>query len=497
VRKAGLYLRISKDLTGEGMAVDRQRTDGTRLLTGRGWELYREYVDNDVSASGRRKRPAFEEMLRDIVAGKISVVVSLSLDRLTRNRRDQLRLVETCQRHGILVALVRGSDIDMSSAVGRAMADMMAVWARMEIEQKSERHISQIAQAAEQGRIVGGRRAFGYTPDGKHLDPDEAPLVREMYDLWLTGSPLASIRRWLQQQGSTTPRGNPWHNQSVREVLANPRNAALRGMRDRVHPGTDNHTRSQWHRIIGPAQWPAIVSEEVWRATMARILDPRRPGSHHGVYSSKHLLTGIAVCGVCEAAGMQDVRMVAGRRDGAALLRCPSYAHLGRRSSYIEAWVENAVIDRFLSEEGRQLLAAATHATSEESPVDLDELRSLSIKLRARLRTLSMMLSDGEIDREEYRFSRDRVQAQMGELDAQIGAAGQVNVIAGLLAAEDVEEEWDSYYTADGRDRQREIIRQIMTVTILPGSSGRPGGERFDPSSVRIVWRTSAGQGTA
>ena len=134
MRTAGLYLRISKDMTGEGLAVERQRADGARLVEMRGWKLHREYVDNDISAAGRKRRPGFEALLKAVEDGEITVIVSLSLDRLTRNRRDQVRLIETCQQHSVLVALVRGSDVDMTTAVGRAMADMMAVWARMEIE---------------------------------------------------------------------------------------------------------------------------------------------------------------------------------------------------------------------------------------------------------------------------------------------------------------------------------------------------------------------------
>ena len=51
MRTAGLYLRISKDMTGEGLAVERQRADEVRLIQQRGWTLHREYVDNDISGA--------------------------------------------------------------------------------------------------------------------------------------------------------------------------------------------------------------------------------------------------------------------------------------------------------------------------------------------------------------------------------------------------------------------------------------------------------------
>src|SRR5258706_16206941 len=115
-------------------------------------------------------------------------------------------MVETRQEHQAVIALVRGTDYDLSTAMGRAVVDMMAVPARLEIEQKGERHRDQIAQAARMGRMVGGRRAFGYTGDGLHLDPAEAPVVANMYDRWLTGGGTSGIARRADETGWGPPR---------------------------------------------------------------------------------------------------------------------------------------------------------------------------------------------------------------------------------------------------------------------------------------------------
>lgn len=472
MRAAGLYLRISKDMTGEGLAVERQRADGLRLIEQRGWTLHEEYVDNDVSAAGRKKRPGFEKLLHDVEAGAVTVIVSLALDRLTRNRRDQLRLIETCQQHSILVALVRGSDVDMTTAVGRAMADMMSVWARMEIEQKSERHISQIAQAARAGKMVGGRRAFGYTTDGMTVHPVEAPIVRDLYDQWLDGVDLSSLARALNAAGHLTPRGNRWNRGSVREVLANPRNAGLRGMRDVVNRRTG--TRSKWHRIIGPAVWPAIVPEDTWRAAMARIQDPARDGNHRGIYPSRHLLPKIAHCGVCG-----DL-LVAGRRDGKRTICCAT-GHLARNAQWIEDHVEQAVIERFTTPQGRHLLAGP----QSDDKLDVRIARSRAVDLRAKLDGLAADYVDGVLDRDQVRVGGERARAELAELEARMASAGRRDLTARLLAVDDVEEEWDQRMTIGMR---RELIRQIMRITVLRGLPGRPGGQRFDPATVLVEW---------
>lgn len=479
MRRAGLYLRISKDRTGEGLAVERQREDGQRLTQVRDWSLVREYVDNDISAAGRKKRPGFEQMLRDIESGLVDVVVALSLDRLSRNRREQLRLVETCQEHRVLIALVRGSDIDLSTAIGRAVADMMAVPARLEIEQKSERHVDQIAQAARKGRMVGGRRAFGYTADGMEMDPVEAPIVETLYQRWLTGGELSVMARWLNSEGIRTPRGNPWRRNSVREVIANPRNAGLRGMRDVVNRRTG--TRAQWHRIIGPAVWPGIVSEQTWRAAMARIHDPARDGNHRGIYPSAHLLSGIARCGaVVDGEGVCGEAMVSGRRDGQRLIRCPLMRHIARRADYIEAEVEERLLGRLASPEGR----AAQSARHARPDVDLEAVRMEAATLRARLDGLAADYADGVLTRAQVQVAGQRIRARLGEVDDVVARTGQVDAVAGLMLAADPALEWAGY----DMGTRREIVRLSMSVVVLRGSSGRPGGLRFDRSTVLTAW---------
>ncbi|MCV7259523.1 recombinase family protein [Mycobacterium shimoidei] len=63
--RAAVYLRISSDPTGQQQGVTRQREDCLKLCADRGWTPV-EFVDNDVSASSGKKRPAYERMLDDV-----------------------------------------------------------------------------------------------------------------------------------------------------------------------------------------------------------------------------------------------------------------------------------------------------------------------------------------------------------------------------------------------------------------------------------------------
>lgn len=115
-RRAAIYLRISQDRENNRLGVDRHREDAQGMIKARGWSSVGIYEDNDVTGSGRKKRPDFERLLADIGAGLIDVVVAQEWPRLERNRIDGVRIIEAAQRHHVLLTFAKGSDIDCSTA---------------------------------------------------------------------------------------------------------------------------------------------------------------------------------------------------------------------------------------------------------------------------------------------------------------------------------------------------------------------------------------------
>jgi len=116
-RRAAVHLRISQDRENRRLGVDRHREDAEALIKARGWTPAGVYEDNDISGTGT-KRPAFERQLAEIERGLIDVVVAQEWPRLERNRADGVHVIETAQRHEILLTFVKGSDIDCTTAAG-------------------------------------------------------------------------------------------------------------------------------------------------------------------------------------------------------------------------------------------------------------------------------------------------------------------------------------------------------------------------------------------
>jgi site-specific DNA recombinase len=82
--KVAAYLRASQDRDGTGYSIDRQREDVQRLCESRGWTITEEFVDNDVSATSRKPRPAFTSMMGKVDAGEFDIICSRHMDRLLR-----------------------------------------------------------------------------------------------------------------------------------------------------------------------------------------------------------------------------------------------------------------------------------------------------------------------------------------------------------------------------------------------------------------------------
>src|SRR5665213_85052 len=105
--RIGIYARISEDRDGQQTATERQLRDCREMAQRRGWSVVEEFEDIDISAySKKARRPEFERMLEALRAGDIIGVVVWKLDRLTRQQRDLVRVMEACEQHKAFIASV-------------------------------------------------------------------------------------------------------------------------------------------------------------------------------------------------------------------------------------------------------------------------------------------------------------------------------------------------------------------------------------------------------
>ena len=251
-----VYARISSDQDLTALGVKRQLKDCRDTAERLGWTVGDEYVDNDVSATYGKKRPAYERMMADLRDGYRDGVLVYHVDRLTRRPMELEQFVEVITTAGVrAVRFVAGADVDIANGDGLLVLRMMGAVAANESASKSRRQKRKLDEVAAAGRPHGGsNRPFGYEDDKISVRADEADVIRSLVARFLAGESLGSLARWLEETGVQTVRNKTWRMTSVRKLLASPRIAGLR-----EHRG----------QVVGHAVWPGIISEEEHRRVTA------------------------------------------------------------------------------------------------------------------------------------------------------------------------------------------------------------------------------------
>ena len=148
--KVAIYARVST--TDKGQDVDLQLYELRRFAQVRGWEAV-EFIDDGVSGA-KARRPALDELLKAVKQRRIKVVAVWKMDRLGRSLTNLLHLMNEFETCGVAFVSLR-ENIDLTTAAGRLMAQMIGAFAEFEREICRERVRAGIANARRKGKTVG------------------------------------------------------------------------------------------------------------------------------------------------------------------------------------------------------------------------------------------------------------------------------------------------------------------------------------------------------
>jgi site-specific DNA recombinase len=467
-RRAAIYCRISQDREGAGLGVGRQRQDCQALAQRLDWTIVAEHTDNDVSAYSGKPRPGYRALLADIEAGTVDAVLVWHTDRLHRSPRELEEYVDLCERKGVTTQTARAGELDLATPAGRAVARTLGAWARFEVEHKSERTKRAQLQAAQAGKWRGGAPPFGWNlhEDGSaSLNRREAREIREAAKSLLAGASLGSLVADLNTRGVTTSTGRRWTYTSLRQVLTRPRNAGLSVLNGEV---------------VGRLTWPAILTEETWRAVCSLLGDPSRRRSTSN--RARWLLAGIAVCG-SEGCGapLRSATVVSNRAKGTSrtVYRCSvaGVGHVARSASDVDDHVTRVILGLLRRNDFAVLMAPESDAP------DAEALRVEALTIRQSMGEAADLFAEGNITGAQLAKITQRLQARLDDVEAAMARAARGSALAAFVGRQP-EKVWKALST----DRKRAVVREVMTVTVLP--SGKRGNV-YDPNLVDIEPKTA------
>lgn len=202
-------------------------------------DLCRQQTSEDVKVyfdrgySGKNtNRPSFQAMMDDVERGLIRKIVVYRLDRFSRSIADFGRLWEILKKHGVEFVSINET-FDTSTPMGRAMLNIIMVFAQLERETIAERVRDNYYQRAKLGAWPGGPAPFGFSigrmpgEDGKPIPTlipnDDAPLIERIFrDYAQPGASLGSVARSLNNDGVPAPKRATWDNVSLSRLLHSP-----------------------------------------------------------------------------------------------------------------------------------------------------------------------------------------------------------------------------------------------------------------------------------
>ncbi|MFN6550678.1 recombinase family protein [Mycolicibacterium septicum] len=489
--RAVLYARISYDRTGDEVGVQRQLHDMRELANTRGYEVVAEVAENDISASKGLRRPGYEQVWQMVTDEQVDHVVVWHTSRLVRGRGDRAAVINTFGNHGVGIVAVKGPSLDLRSAYGRGIADLMTAFDSMEGEVKAERVSAAITDLARRGKSWG-ICPYGWDRIGKGINADqventhEADIVRELVDRLLAGESLNELQRDMNDRDEPSPGFCQWMKlpEATREQrLAKGRKSPSRAwakstVRTLVQRDVNVGVRSRSGGVDLAGDWPAIVDRAKHDRVLALLKSPERrlhSGPRPG--ARKHLITnGIGKCGVCG-----DVLRVArrnGRRDQVLIYTCNGpKGCTGRMQEPVDRLVGKFVVARMAQPDALDWLMG-----------DDDEARRLAQKcdeLQRQLDDAADSYADGKLNVRILERITARLAPELEEAQRQRDAAVRSVDISALrpLAGPEAAARWEAMSVA----AQRAVLEALgCEVVILPRAKHGPG---FEPESIRIEWR--------
>lgn len=351
--KVALYLRWSTEEQTQGTTLEVQLSADKNYILSQGWNINENLIFIDDGYSGANlNRPEMTRLREYVQNDKIDCVVVYKLDRLSRNLRDAVNLVmdewiDKCYLKSVT------EPIDTTTPLGKQIFYILMGFAEMEREVIKERTWNGKVIRAKEGKNPGCRVAYGFTNDVSNpghfiLIPEEAKIVRFIFDEYLRGQGLRQIANYLNENGISR-RGIAWDFSSISYLLSNP------FYYGELVYGRHSEDR-QWIKYNEPLSRvqsdyiePIVTKEEFEQVQIIKdsknTMKSRRSGRS---YSSPYLLTGLLKCKECNH-GLGALAPSTGRRFYYYV--CRGYSNKGRKFCTKSSYINMEILDELVYEE--------------------------------------------------------------------------------------------------------------------------------------------------
>jgi DNA invertase Pin-like site-specific DNA recombinase len=268
------------------------------------WEFVGIYADEAVSGLGIKNRPGFQNMIADALDGKIDIILTKSVSRLSRNTADNLNAIRALKEKGVEIRFEK-ENINSLDGQGELLLTLMA-----SLAQEEARSLSLNVTWGQRKRFADGKvsmpyaRFLGYEkgPDGTpKVIESEAKIVREIYQLYLNGTTVREITRQLTARGIPTPGGKEvWAVSTIMSILQNVKykGEAILQQKFTIDYLTKRSVKNEGQvpMYYVTDSHPGVVAPEIFDMVQAEIARNRGRGKAR---SNVSCFSDRIICGAC------------------------------------------------------------------------------------------------------------------------------------------------------------------------------------------------------
>ncbi len=448
--RVAAYCRVSTDASDQIESYKAQVSHySAAIAKNPRWRFVDIYADEGITGTMAKKRPDFLRMIRDCRKGKIDLILTKSVARFARNTVDSLNYVRQLKAQGIGVYFEE-QNIDSLQTHSEMLIGFHSVMAQAESE-----NISANVRWGIQQRMKSGTFAFRYNILGykkgengePEIVPEEAEIIREIYNLFLDGNSLDQIKAYLEDRHIKTARGNSvWEKHAIQNILTNERYTGdmllQKTFTENCLTKKVKKNRGEMAKYLVVNNHPAIIEKDMFKLVqmeMARRSNKRvksdKSITGKGKHSGKFALTDLLICGECGSAYRR--RTWAKNGKSKKMWRCMSRLEHGTEFCPHSISVEETklydAIHRAMRKVTEQkdamdlIMAGLSYAvTGDDEVLNVGAIEQEIKALTETMKSYVAIMASTEGDRERYKADIQTIQKKITALRGQLETAKAV-----------------------------------------------------------------------
>lgn len=325
-----------------------------------GWTMAGIFADKGITGTSVKKREEFNKLIQKCKRGKVDMIITKSIARFARNTLDCLKYTRMLKDIGVDV-FFEEQGIHSTQPGAEFYITIYGSIAQSESENISANVRWGKAQSAKEGNVPFHYKNFlGYRKgaDGKpEIDPEQAMIVKRIYERFLAGDSLATIAENLNADEIPTPSGEgKWHRGRIASILTNEKykgDAILNktyivdclSKKVKVNNGErPKYYVENNHPAIIDSITFGRVQEEMARRNGKRKVKQVGTKTEQGRYSSKYALTDLLICGECGTPYRRCTWTIKGAKK--IVWRCIKRLDYGKKYCHNSPSIEESVLQR-------------------------------------------------------------------------------------------------------------------------------------------------------